>query len=79
MALECVTGIAWVQAKRGQAAPAAELVGLVQNHPDYNAEIAQFIPAILSLLRPALSEVELQIALARGATRELEAMMQEIV
>jgi tetratricopeptide (TPR) repeat protein len=78
VALECLTGMAWIQAKQGQAALAAELLGLVQNHPDYNAEIAQFIPAILSLLRPALSEAELQVALAHGAAHELEAVVQEI-
>ncbi len=74
VALECLIGIAWVQAKRGQAAPAAELLGLVQNHPDYNAEIAQFIPAILTLLRPVLSETELQAALSRGAALDVDAV-----
>ena len=73
--LECLVGIVWVQAKRGQAVPAAELLGLVQNHPDYNAEIAQFIPAILELLRPALPKVELEAALTRGATLDLDAIL----
>ena len=73
--LECLIGIAWVQAKRGQAVFAAELLGLVQNHPEYNAEIAQFIPAILELLRPTLPETELQAALARGAMLDLDAVL----
>ncbi|MFN2283198.1 MAG: hypothetical protein ACK2UQ_02160, partial [Anaerolineae bacterium] len=50
-------------------------LGLVQNHPDYNAEIAQFIPAILELLRPALPKVELEAALTRGATLDLDAIL----
>ncbi|MGC9396593.1 MAG: ATP-binding protein [Anaerolineae bacterium] len=74
--LECLIGIAWVQAKRGQAVPAAELLGLVQNHPDYNAEIAQFIPAILELLHPALPKAELQAALTRGAMLDLDAILE---
>lgn len=76
--LESVMGLAWVYAKEGRAASAAEWVGWVQQHPDYNAEIAQFSAPIMALLHAALPEAEVQAALERGATLELAAVMQEI-
>ncbi len=74
--LEGVLGLAWVYAQQGQADIAAEWVSWVQNHPDYNAEIGQFIAPILALLRAALTEAQLKAAFERGAALDLAAVMR---
>ncbi|MBN2003709.1 MAG: tetratricopeptide repeat protein [Anaerolineae bacterium] len=75
--LECLIAMAWVRAKRGQPREAAEWLGLVQAHPEYNAEIAQFATPILDLLHSTLSPAELDAALARGATLDLDEIVRE--
>jgi len=76
--LEGALGLASICAKRGQTDIAAEWLGWVQAHPDYNAEIAQFAAPILDLLRASLSEAELEALLTLGAALELKAVVGKI-
>jgi len=78
LVLECMMGYAWVSAKHTHAQRAAELVGMVQHHPDYNAEIAQFVAPILSLARDQLNEPQIATALTHGATLNLDAVIADL-
>ncbi len=77
VALENLIAMAWVLAKRGQSRGAAEWLGLVQSHPEYNAEIAQFATPILDLLHSTLSPAELDVALAHGAMLNLDEIVRQ--
>ena len=76
--LEGIMGQAWVAAKRGDVQRAAELLGMVQPHPAYNAETAQFEEPILTLVRDVLSKKELTAALTHGATLDLDTVVREL-
>ncbi|MBN1873917.1 MAG: tetratricopeptide repeat protein [Anaerolineae bacterium] len=77
--LENLLGIAWIRARRGQVEAAAELLGLVQNHPEYNAEIGQFIAPIMEVVCASLSESHLEAILARGARLAIEDVVGEFL
>jgi len=77
IALEGLIAMAWVLAKRGQFREAAEWLGQVQSHPEYNAEIAQFAAPILDLLRSTLSSDEITAALTHGASLNLDEIVRK--
>ena len=79
IALEGVVGAALLHAKAQQYKRSAELLGLAVAHPAFNKEIGQFVDPILTRLREALPAGELEAALERGKTIELEQAVAEIL
>jgi class 3 adenylate cyclase/tetratricopeptide (TPR) repeat protein len=79
LALEPLVGVAVLQAKAGRHARAAELLGLVQGHPAFDAEVGQYADPVLATLRETLPANQLEAALARGAALELEAVIAEVL
>lgn len=63
----------------GEHMRAAELAGLVQNHPATPGELLPLIQGLLERLQQSLSENQLNEALARGKTLDLETVTREIL
>jgi tetratricopeptide (TPR) repeat protein len=77
--LESFVGIARLEARSGRHAYAAELLGMVQAHHEYNDEIrANSLPA-LSLLQQHLDQAELAAALERGRALDIGQVTQSLL
>jgi len=81
LALSALTGVAgaWVRMTEALTRRAAELMGLVLNHPASTASVKQEAEPVLTALRTALSADEVEAALARGAALEFEGVVGEIL
>jgi predicted ATPase/class 3 adenylate cyclase len=77
--LFALTGIAELQAKARRYARAAELLGLALGHPAMDAQNKQEAEPILAMLRQALPAGELEAALERGKSLDLEVTVTEIL
>jgi len=78
MALAAVRGLAAVLVRANEYLRAAELVGLVLDHPASSSEEQSSAEPILALLRSALLAEQLEAALARGKELVLEAVAAEL-
>ena len=76
--LDVVVGVAWLEAEAGRLEHAAEMVGLVLNHPTKDRELEMFAEPVLALLRQEMGEGDLAAALERGQGLDLEAVVEEI-
>jgi hypothetical protein len=72
LTLEALVGVAWLRAKAGHYAQAAELLRLALGHPAFDEEIRLAAEPILALLREVFTTDELEAALARGEALDLE-------
>ncbi|MFN2167012.1 MAG: hypothetical protein ACK2U9_12220, partial [Anaerolineae bacterium] len=79
LTLDALTGVALLRAETGQGDLAAELVGLIANHPAVEADSAQVAETILDGLRDALTTERLEAALERGKGMELDAVVAELL
>jgi tetratricopeptide (TPR) repeat protein len=79
VALGGVGQVASLRAKAGRYGPAAEMLGLVLGHPALDAENRLHADPILALLREALPADELEAALERGKSLDLEQVVAEIL
>ncbi|MBN1147557.1 MAG: tetratricopeptide repeat protein [Anaerolineales bacterium] len=74
-----LAGIAGLWAKAGRYERAAELLGLALNHPAVDAQNEREAEPILAMLRRALPAGDLEAALERGKSLELDAVVAEIL
>jgi DNA-binding SARP family transcriptional activator/predicted ATPase len=75
LTLDALVGVARLRAEAGQGNSAAELVGLIVNHPAVEADSTQVAQGILTKLRETLPAEQLEAALERGKTMELGAVV----
>jgi predicted ATPase len=77
--LFALTGIAELRVKAKHYVQAAELLGLVLDHPAIDAQNKEEAEPILSMLREALPAGELETALERGKALELRQVVAEML
>jgi tetratricopeptide (TPR) repeat protein len=77
--LACLVLVSPLRLRRGQPEQAAELLGLALRHPASYSEVERDAQPVLELLREALGPEELEVALARGADRDLEQVLAQIL
>jgi hypothetical protein len=75
LTLDTLTGVALLRAETGQREQAAELLGLVLNHPAAEASGTQVAQAILAKLRETLPAEQLEAALERGKEMDLNTVV----
>jgi DNA-binding SARP family transcriptional activator/predicted ATPase len=79
LTLDTLTGVALLRAETGQREQAAELLGLVLNHPAAEASGTQVGETILAGLRDTLATEQLEAALERGKGMKLDAVVAELL
>jgi class 3 adenylate cyclase/tetratricopeptide (TPR) repeat protein len=77
--LETLVGVAGLEVRAGRHSWAAELLGLVLEHPALDEETRQYAEGMLITLRETLPADELEAALARGESLDYEAIIAEIL
>ncbi len=77
--MEALSGFARLKAKSEQYTRAAELLGLVLNHPATYEPTKQETEPIIDVLREKLPANEMEAAMERGKTLELDAVVAEIL
>jgi predicted ATPase len=70
LTLDALVGVARLRAETGQGDSAAELLGVVLNHPSVGADSVQVAETVLAGLRKALPAKQLEAAMERGKTLE---------
>ena len=78
----CLDAIGWIgvlHLQRGDVQRAAELVGLTLRHPATNSEHEYYFAETLEELRQAMPPDELEAAMARGAARDLDEVIAEVL
>ncbi len=79
LALDVLAGVALARVRAGDLVGAAELLGLVRNHPVTGPELAESVAAQVAGLRAAMAEGQLAAALERGAALALEQAAAQIL
>jgi len=79
LTLDALVGVARLQAETGQGDSAAELLGVVLNHPSVEVDSVQVAEMVLAGLRTALPAQELEAAMERGKTLDLDAVVAELL
>jgi len=77
--LYSLVGFARLKAQAGEHVQAAQWLGLVLGHPSRETDALMRAEMLLSELRGTLPADQLEAALARGATLELEEVVEEIM
>ncbi|MCP4287346.1 MAG: tetratricopeptide repeat protein [Gammaproteobacteria bacterium] len=77
--LMSLPGFAWLYLQGAQPARAGELFGLTQHHPATDSEVQNWLDEVLPLLQDALSAADLEAALARGKSLDLDTVVQELL
>jgi len=77
--LHVLVGVARLQAQAGQHEQAAELLGLALNHPASDADVEGEAEPVLATLREALPADQLEAALERGKSLDLERVVAEVL
>jgi tetratricopeptide (TPR) repeat protein len=78
IALESLVGVAMLRMRDGLNEEAAELLGQVLTHPSLHDETMKYAEPVLEDLRSAMSPRDLEAGMARGAQRELKAVVREL-
>jgi tetratricopeptide (TPR) repeat protein len=79
LTLDALVGVALLRAETGQLDAAAELLGVILNHPSVEVDSVQLAETILAGLRKALPAKQLEAAMQRGKTLELDAVVAELL
>jgi predicted ATPase/DNA-binding SARP family transcriptional activator/Flp pilus assembly protein TadD len=79
LTLDALAGVALLRAETGQGDSAAELVGLIVNHPAVEADSVQVTETILDGLREALPAEQIEAALERGKGMDLDAVVSGLL
>lgn len=79
LTLDALVGVARLRAETGQQASAAELLGLALNHPAVEVDSAQAAETVLAGLREVLPAEELDAAVERGKTMDLDAVVAQLL
>ena len=80
--VHCLEVTGWIGAlylHQGDGQRAAELVGLTLRHPATSSENERYFAATLEELRQALPADELETAMTRGASRDLDDVIAEVL
>jgi len=78
LALWVLVRIARVRLRQGEAAQAAELVGLILNHPRTNRETYELTPRLSTALEQAIAPAALRAAQERGKGQPLDQVVEKI-
>jgi hypothetical protein len=79
LTLDALVGVARLRAETGQEDSAAELLGVVLNHPSVEVDSAQLAETVLAGLREALPAKQVEAAMERGTMLELDAVVAELL
>jgi len=79
LTLDALVGVAQLRAETGQGDAAAELLGVILNHPSVEVDSVQLAEAVLAGLRETLPEEQIEAALARGKTLDLDEVVAELL
>ncbi len=79
LVLESLIGFAWCYLQVDNSTRAAEIVGLVQDHPSLIDDVQLWINDLMWRLEEALVSDKLQVALKRGKEAELDPIVQELL
>ena len=79
LTLDALVGVAQQRIEVGQYVSAAELLGLVLNHPALELDVRQEAESVLGRLRNFLTTEQLETAMDRGKILELEDVVAELV
>jgi tetratricopeptide (TPR) repeat protein len=74
-----LVGMAWLWAKAGRHAEAAELLGLVLGYLAFHEAIRQYAEPVLAMVREALPADEVEADLARGEALDLDQVVEGIL
>ncbi len=77
--VEVLAGVALLEARAGAHERAAELLGTVQAHPEYNDEIRANAEPVMAILSEALGPQRLTAALERGRSLDVGRIVQELL
>jgi predicted ATPase/class 3 adenylate cyclase len=77
LTLDALVGVAQQQIDAGNFISAAELLGLVQNHPALEIDGAQVAESVLKRLRNEIDSEQLEEAMERGRSLELDKVVAE--
>jgi predicted ATPase/class 3 adenylate cyclase len=78
LTLEALAGVAHLKVEVGQYASAAELLGLILNHPALETDVSQVAESVLDKLQGVLPSAQLEKAMEAGKMLELEAVVAEL-
>ncbi len=79
LVLESLIGLAFLYLQQNQLIESAELVGLVQHHPNLIDDVRFWIDELLPELEQVLDPTNLQVALERGKGLDLKAVVQDLL
>jgi len=79
LTLDALVGVACLWAETGKQEGAAELVGLVVNHPATEVDSARAAEAVLTRLRETLSADQMEAALERGKVLALDTTIADLL
>ncbi len=79
LALEALTGLAWVLSREGGPQKALEMLAAVLRHPASDRETRERAELLLTDLQTSLSPETVATALERGAEREIEQVLEEFL
>ncbi len=79
LTLDALVSVAQLRAETGQGESAAELLGVVLNHPSVEVDSVQVAETILAGLRKALPAKQIEAAIERGKTLKLEAVVADLL
>ncbi len=79
VALEALTGIAMLQAKRGESEPALELLLIILAHPGSIPETKDRAARLRAELEAQLTKQQVEAAQARVQTKTFEAVVDEVL
>jgi tetratricopeptide (TPR) repeat protein len=79
VALKALVGLAVLQAKRGQAQPALELLLVVLNHPASNQETKDRAEILCTELKTRLTSQQIEIAQTRARTHSFDQVVDKVL
>ncbi len=78
LTLDALVGAAQEQIEDGKPVSAAEILGLVLNHPALEVDVGQVAESLLETVREIVPGEQLEAAMERGKLLELDAVVSEI-
>ncbi len=72
-------GFAWLYLNKALPTRAGELVGLAQQHPNYDTDVQERLDELMLQLEATLSAADLEAAVARGKALDLDTVVAELL
>jgi hypothetical protein len=79
LTLDALVGVARLRAETDQGDSAAELLGVVLNHPSAEVDSTQLAETVLAGLRDALPAEQIETAMERGKALDLDAVVAALL